>query len=309
MLLALYPAQKAMVDNAYMLDLAKVADGKAKSDGIAAGHAAAVAALAAGGVDPAAKPEAPYWPKPTPGVWQSTAPTVFTPEGATLKAWFLTSRSQFRPGPPVALGSARWVDDVEEVRRLGARDSTERSAVDTLRARFWAPYEINSTIRAVASQPGRSLVRNARFYALVSMTLDDMEHVLGDGKLHYGFWRPISAIRSGGGNPAIKADPNWEPLLKTPLHPEYPCGHCVEAAGLAAIFEAEGVPAGGLPFTNDKFPGMVVTVATPAEYARQVSFSRICAGVHFRSTTEVSDKIGRDLALYAMGKFAPPIGK
>ena len=67
-----------------------------------------------------------------------------------------------------------------------------------MRARFWAPYSTAPAIAAVANQPGRSLVRNARFYAMVSMVMDDAYLANVDAKLHYGFWRPIAAIRAGG---------------------------------------------------------------------------------------------------------------
>ncbi len=309
-LLACYPSQHAAIDDRYALALAEApgaggATGRAA--GIAAGKAAALAALATGGVDPAVK-VVPYWPKAPAGQWTATAPTVIDAAYLSLRPWFMTSSTQFRPGPPVALTSARWLHDVDEVRRMGGKTSSERSASDTVLARFWAPYDSAPALRAVAAQPGRSLVRNARFYAMTAMIDDDASLALVEAKFHYGFWRPISAIRAGGGNPAATADPQWQPLLATPLHPEYPCGHCVDAAARAAVIEAEGPPpAGGLPFSNAKMPGFVVTVATPAEYVRQVSFSRICGGVHYRSTAEASEAMARRIAAYALAKFAPPL--
>jgi len=307
-LVSTFPAQRAGFDDAYLLAMARIADGAARDAGIAAGHSAATAALAAGGVDPARANPVPYWPKQVAGVWQSTLPSYVTTDELSLKPWFMTAPSQFRPGPPPALGSARWLKDLEEVRRIGAKASTERSAEDTLRARFWAPYSTAPAIAAVANQPGRSLVRNARLYALVSMVMDDAALANADAKLHYNFWRPISAIRVGGGNPAFKADPRWEPLLRTPLHPEYTCGHCVAAASLAAVLKAEGAPpAGGYPFTNSRMPGLVVTVATPEEYVRQVSWSRVCAGVHYRFTAEVTEKMAAAVAANGLARFAPAI--
>ncbi len=224
-----------------------------------------------------------------------------------MKPWLMASATEFRPGPPVALDSPRWLKDLDETRRMGAKNSRERSAADTVLARFWAQAEPTAAIRAVASQPGRSLVRNARFYAMMALAGDDMGVALTSAKLHYGFWRPIAAIRAGGGNPAVTADPTWEPLLKTPLHPEYPCGHCAFAATVATVITAEGAPKSGLPFTNSKMPGVVVTIATPAEYVRQDSYSRIAGGVHFRSTAEVSEAMGHAIAANTLAKFAPPL--
>ncbi len=142
---------------------------------------------------------------------------------------------------------------------------------------------------------------------MVALADEDTSIATAEAKLHYGFWRPVQAIRAGGGNPAIKADPMWEPLLKTPLHPEYPCGHCIFAATNATVIEAEGAPAAGLPFASSQLPGVTITVATPAEYVRQDSFSRICGGVHFRSTAETSEAMGRRIAANTLANFAPPL--
>ena len=308
-LIGLYPAQASMIDDATVSALAAVPQGDGRRDGIAAGHAAAVAALAAGGRDPAVKPKR-YWPTGAPGVWSSTAETVISPLMATFRPWFLTSHDQFRPGPPLPLTDASWAKDLDEVRRIGEKTSAERSPLETFRARFWANYDEAPAMRAIAEQPGRSLVRNARFYALVAMARDDNFLVVADGKLHYSFWRPVAAIRAAATNGAQDGATalEWEPLLPTPMHPEYPCGHCERAAMMAALFESEGAaPPGGLRFINGKMPGLSVTVPDAEEYAREVSFSRICAGVHFRSTAEVSEATGRKVAAYVLSKFAPPL--
>ncbi len=305
-LLAAFPAQKGTIEDRYCLALAEERDGPGKAAGIAAGHAAAAAALKAGGLDPAVS-LVPYFPAVRPGQWVATAPTVIDVHYTALKPWFMASAAEFRPGPPVALDSPRWLKDVDEVRRLGAKASTERSEADTVLARFWAQARPIAAMRAIAAQPGRSLVQNARFYTMMALAGDDLGVALTSAKLHYGFWRPIAAIRAGGGNSAVQADPNWEPLLKTPMHPEYPCGHCAFGATGAAVMAAEGVPASGLPFTNSTMPGVTVTVASAEDYVRQDSFSRIAGGVHFRSTAEVSEKMGRAIAANTLAKFAPPL--
>jgi len=305
-LAAAFPSQKAMIDDRYALALAGERDGAAKDAGIAAGHAAAAATIRAGGLDPAAS-LTPYTPAGRPGQWLPTAFTSIDVHYPAMKPWFMPSASAFRPGPPVALDSPRWLKDIDEVRRIGGKTSTERRPADTVLARFWVQADQTSAYRVVAEQPGRSLVRNARFYAMLALAIDDMSIAVTEAKMHYGFWRPIQAIRAGGGNPAIQADPAWEPLLKTPLHPEYPCGHCIYAATVATVLDAEGVPKAGLPFTSTKMPGVTVTVPTTADFVRQDSFSRIAGGVHYRSTVEVSEAMGRKIAAYTLAKFATPL--
>jgi len=71
--------------------------------------------------------------------------------------------------------------------------------------------------------------------------MNDAEIAVLEAKYHYNFWRPITAIRNGdrNGNPATERDADWTPLIATPLHPEYPCAHCVIASTIAAVIRAE----------------------------------------------------------------------
>jgi hypothetical protein len=46
-------------------------------------------------------------------------------------------------------------------------------------------------------------------------------------------WRPITAIRAGYGG--VAPDPNWESLLITPPHPEYPSAHCIATGAVAQV--------------------------------------------------------------------------
>ena len=67
-----------------------------------------------------------------------------------------------------------------------------------------------------------------------------------DAKYHYEFWRPITAIRNGDidGNPATERDATWQPIDNTPMHPEYPCAHCI-ISGAVAVCHRSGARHGG----------------------------------------------------------------
>jgi len=58
-------------------------------------------------------------------------------------------------------------------------------------------------------------------------------------KYKYNFLRPITAIHNADplGNSAIKSDSNWESLLCTPAHPDYPAGHCAFSASAAKVLQ------------------------------------------------------------------------
>jgi len=89
--------------------------------------------------------------------------------------------------------------------------------------------------------PGREVTRNARLFAAVLGALNDTEIAVFEAKYHYNFWRPITAIRNGDidGNPNTERDANWQPLITTPIQPEYPCAHCMISSTIAAVIRAD----------------------------------------------------------------------
>src|SRR4029453_16923041 len=132
---ALVPVQQAAIDKAYQAALVRLSDGPAKTAGIAVGEQAATAILALCAGDGFDTPDS-YRPLTSPGVY---VPTVL-PEIAHWpgrKPWLLTSADQFRPGPPPSLTSAAWARDYNEIKALGAKQSSQRTADQTAIARFW----------------------------------------------------------------------------------------------------------------------------------------------------------------------------
>lgn len=309
-LIKFYPGQADKIDQAYTLALASIPAGPARANGITAGKAAAAAALAAGGIDPAL-PKGSYRPTAPVGRW-SASNVPFSPAVVTFRPWFMTSASQFRLPPPPPLTSKAFADSFNETKTVGAKASTVRTPEQTLNAKFFVDYQLDPMMRQVASAPGRSLVQNARFYALMAMASEDEYIVMADGKMAHMFWRPLNAIRTADadGNAATDVDPDWEPLVRTPAQPEYPCGHCSYSELVATIVAAEGPPpAGGYRFISDNLGGLSRSFATMKDYADAANNSRIEAGVHWRLTAEASRPAAAALARLAMEKFAPPLKK
>lgn len=307
-LASIYPSQQDKIDKALSLAMIDVPAGPARDAGIAAGRAAAVAALAAGGRDPALA-NGVYRPTAPMGKWSASG-VPFPPEIVTYRPWFMTSASQFRLPPPPDVTSAAFTSSFNETKAVGAKKSTVRTPEQTVNARFFVDYNIDPTMRQVASMPGRSLVRNARFYALTAMALDDFYVIMVDGKMAHMFWRPLNAIRTADadGNPATDIDPAWEPLLRTPSQPEYPCGHCSFSEVVATIAAAEGPPPpGGYRFVSDSIEGLSRNFASLQAYSDEASNSRIEGGVHWRMTADASRPPARAYAKLAMARFAPPL--
>jgi hypothetical protein len=305
---ALAPSQQASIDGAYRAALAGIAEGAAKTHGIAVGEQAAAAILALRADDGASAPED-YRPRTAAGVY---VPTVLPAalQWPTRKPWFMASPDQFRPGPPPALDSVLWARDYNEIKAVGAKNSAVRTAAQTDIARFWearGPQIYLPVARSVTTLPGREVTQNARLLAVATQALDDAAIAVFDAKYHYGFWRPITAIRNGDidGNDATERDASWMPLIDTPLHPEYPCAHCILAASLCAVLQAEIGPGPTPKFTSvsPTAPGVVRSWSRIEDLVQEVANARIYDGVHYRTSTEVGSAMGKKIGELAADKL------
>ena len=312
-LLSHFPGQKTALEENYAISMEAVADPAARAAGAAIGKAAAELALKAGGIDPAIV-QTPYLPRTQPGVWVPTQLPVFDPFVLAFKPWIMDRADSVRPGPPPALDSAAWARDYNEVKRLGGKVSKDRTPHETLMAKYRITANMMPSYRMAADMPGRSPVENARMFAMIGMIDDDVRIAIGEAKLHYNFWRPITSIRNGelDGNPATEPDKGWEPLITTPNHPEYPCGHCIYAAGEAEFMKAEvgATPRWGVRVSSRSIPNSAVQVLPNwDEWVRQVSYSRTLGGVHYRFSNEAGEEMGRKIARLAMAKVMRPLPK
>jgi hypothetical protein len=302
-LLKLVPAQQAAIEADYQAALKPLPEGRAKVDGIAVGEQAAAAILASCADDGSVAPNT-YRPHTTAGVY---VPTVFpvVPHWGKRKPWVMTSGDQFRPGPPPSLTSEIWKRDLDEIKTLGGKDSTKRSAEQTAIARFWEatlPVVYWPVARSVSSAPGRDVTDNARLFAVAGMAMDDALIAVFDAKYAYNFWRPVTAIRNADGD---ARDPGWTPFIETPMHPEYPCAHCIVSGALGAVLEAE-IGTGPVPKLSSASwtaGGAVRTWTSVGDFVQEVAVARIYDGVHYRNSTEVGTAMGKKVGELAVTRL------
>ena len=307
-LLKLMPVQQVAIDADYQALLGPLPDGPAKTNGIAVGEQAATAILASCANDGSVAPDA-YRPHTTPGVY---VPTVIpaVPHWGKRMPWVMASPDQFRPGPPPSLTSATWARDYNEVKALGSRNSTQRTPEQTAMAKFWeatAPAVYWPVARSVATASGRDVTDNARLLAVAGMAMDDALTAVFDAKYTYNFWRPVTAIRNGDldGNDATVPEPGWTPFIDTPMHPEYPCAHCIVSGALGAVLEAEigAAPAPKLSSASSTAGGAVRTWASVSNFTEEVALARILDGVHYRNSAEVGTAMGKKIGELAGAKL------
>lgn len=291
--------------------LTSIPDGEAKSDGIKLGEAVAAKILQARANNGADAPDA-YRPRTSPGVYVPTPPLV----GSTwpsLMPFALTKPSQFRPQPPIALTSKEWAADYNEIKDYGRKASATRSAQQTEAARFWlmvgAPA-YHPVPRQLVGVRHMNVVDSARFMALFAVALTDAYIAVFDAKYHYEFWRPITAIRNGDidDNPATELEATWQPIDNTPLHPEYPCAHCIESGAAVAVIES-ALGSADIPevsMTSSTAPGVTHRWTNLGAFAEEIANARIWAGFHYRFSTRVGTDMGRRIGEYVMKNVMQP---
>jgi hypothetical protein len=314
-LIARIPNQKAALDAALAAALAAIPDGRAKSDGVATGRAAAAAIVALRGKNGS---NLPYTPGQELGLWRPTPPVFAQAIGAGLgkvTPFTMSDESQFDLPEPeyFNLRSAAYAADYNEVKSLGASDSRTRTAEQSEIARFW--YEPSPGVhirlaRDLVVSRKLNLWDSARLFALLHLAGADCLIAGYGAKYRYNFWRPVTAIRNGAkdGNRQTDGDPNWNSYLETPSHPEYLSNHALLGAAWARILARFfGADQFSFTITSAKpYPGIKRSFTSFSQSAREAADSRIYAGVHFRSSCRDGLEIGRQIGAQTFENFLRP---
>jgi hypothetical protein len=310
-LLRLFPDQAKEFDAALQASLASVADGPGKADGMRVGEQAAAAVLGERGSDGIDAPNR-YRPFTMAGKYVPTMATASSTWGA-VRPFALKTGDQFRPPAPYELTSAKWAADFNEIKKLGAKTGSTRTPEQTEIARFWqltGPATYNPVARAYSSAKGLGLPENARLFALSAIATADAAVAVFDAKYTYGFWRPVTAIRTADidGNDATEIDAGWEPFANTPMHPEYPCAHCIFQGSAASVMQTlygDAVPR--FTLTSNTAPGVTRSFDKLSDYVADVVNGRVYEGVHYRTSGEVGAAMGRQIGQYVVQNFLTPL--
>ena len=306
------PDNAAELKAAMRSALAAMPEDATKAEGVRLGEAVATKILQARAEDGANVRDA-YRPRTQPGVYVPTAITASS-MWPHVTPFAMTGPAQFRPAPPAALDSAQWIADYNEIKAIGARGSTQRSAQQTEDARFWlmvGPATYYPLVRQIVAARHMNLIDCAHFMALVSVAEADAYIAVFDAKYTYEFWRPITAIRNGDtmNNAAMQRDATWVPIADTPMHPEYPCAHCITSMAFAsvvqALFGSTEVP--GLSMTSLSLPGVTHHWSNLDAYTAEVAEARIWAGFHYRTSTQVGKDMGRQIGRYVVATMMQPL--
>ena len=147
--------------------------------------------------------------------------------------------------------------------------------------------------------------------ALAAIALNDAVIAVLEAKYHYNFWRPVTAIRNGDidGNAATDREAAWQPIADTPMHPEYPCAHCVASGSVAgvvkAVFGTGDIPE--IATTSPAAPGVTHRWTNMTAFTDEVANARIWSGFHYRFSTRAGTNLGLHIGEYVVKSVMQPI--
>ena len=254
---------------------------------------------------------------PTPGNWQPTppanAPAAFTHFPAVMP-FALAQSTQFLPPPPPNLTSEQYAAEFNEVKELGAANSTTRTAEQTLTAQLWATgatteVYLNNLVRSLALNRNLTTAQNARLFALFYVSTHDGLQTTFTSQYTYGRWRPVTAIRRADedDNPNTEADPNWTSLIAAPPYPSYASNASSltssAAKALELFFGRDDIP---FQINFGGTPNVVRTYRSFSQMTDEAARSRVFGGIHFQSDTFYGQIAGRNVATYVFLNLMRP---
>jgi hypothetical protein len=318
-LVSRFPAQAAALDDTYAQYLSS--HGLTEADpGVSVGAKAAAGIIALRSCDGS-------FPNPAPppfiggtgiGVWRPTPPAnlpMLATWLANVVPFALTRPSQLRAEPLPALTTHEYAKDYNEIKLMGSRTNSLRTAEQTDIAHFWnTNYGVtwNAALRELSDTHVDNIADSSRLFALALMSISDALITCWNNKMFYVSWRPITAIQQGDsdGNPWTSGDVNWQPLITTPNYSEYPSGANsftgAVTRALEHFFETDHIEF-SVTTTN---PGPTAqdtrTYIRFSDAAQDVLDARIYEGIHFRFADEVGRRQGRQVADWVFKNYLRP---
>ena len=97
-------------------------------------------------------------------------------------------------------------------------------------------------------------------------------------------------------------------VIYTPMHPEYPCAHCILSGTIASVIKTalgtEDIPE--IAITSTAAPGVTHRFTNMTAFAQEVANARIWSGFHYRFSTRVGTGMGLKIGEYVVKNVMQP---
>jgi hypothetical protein len=244
----------------------------------------------------------PYTSPTGTGLWVPTPPAFAT---AALPNWGKmrplvvgsdTGADQGAPTPYSTDTTSAYCAQAREVYAISQNLTTEQKAT----ALFWADNPDGKSYggghwhailsQVLATQKIRLDVA-AVLVAQLGIAMSEASISIFKAKYHYNGLRPVTYIRS------VLNQPDWNTLIPTPNHPEYPSGHSIlSAAAAQTLTQWFGSQYAFTDHAYDALGFQPRSYHSFEEAAVEAGNSRVYAGIHYRKTCDVSQTHGKRIA-------------
>ena len=148
-----------------------------------------------------------------------------------------------------------------------------------------------SILKTLLTDLNTSLIEGARLYAGLFITMNDAAIGCFKAKYKYNQIRPVTYIRK------YMDHKDWNPLITTPPHPEYPAAHATISMASAKILTK--MLGDNVSFTDNTYSyrGYKAHHFNSIEEAgREAGMSRLYGGIHYRNSIEAGFSQGAKIA-------------
>ncbi|WP_395716262.1 PEP-CTERM sorting domain-containing protein [Prosthecobacter sp.] len=318
---SLYSGSSGAFTTLYNTQLSGIADGQAKTDGIAWGVSIANDMLAWRSGDGASTAGGtPYSPVGTIGYWaQTSASGALLPGWGTVGTFAIPGTGAYMSALPTGtladyMKTDPYATDYNEVKNIGSFFSLTRTSDQTNQAYFWAAAGgtvkttgmWNQVAATAASTAGLGVTDTARLFAAVNVAMADAGITAFATIYDNEFWRPETAIANGDadGNVNTDVDVAWAPLIAAPSFPEYVAlgSTLSEAAAATLAFylgDSMSFSLGG-DINGDGSIDMTRNFTSFSQASDEAMMSGIYGGTQFGTSAIAGHDIGLSVADYVV---------
>lgn len=235
------------------------------------------------------------------GMWVSTPPALAK---AALPYWgknrpLVSGSDDGTDQPPTPYSedpASAYYAQVKEVYDISQNITPEQKTI----ALFWADDPDGqsfggghwvSILNQILTARKSKLDVAAVAFAQLGIACSEATICIFKGKYKYNGVRPVTYIRT------VMKHPDWNALIDTPPHPEYPSGHAlVSAAAAQSLTQFFGANS---KFTDNSYPFRGFkprSYKSFEEAAIEAGDSRVYGGIHYRKTCDVSQMQGKMIA-------------
>lgn len=243
------------------------------------------------------------------GIWTPT-PTALT--AAALTNWgknrqiVIGSDNGADRAVPIPFSTdpaSAYYAQVKEVYDISQNLTPEQKAI----ALFWADDPDGksfggghwlSIMNQVILKEKSNLETAALAYAQVGIVCSETAISIFKGKYKYNGLRPVTYIRK------YMNKPEWNALIETPPHPEYPSGHAINSAAAAKILTM--LFGDHYKFTDNSYNSLGFAPRSYnsfEEAAIEAGNSRVYGGIHYRKTCDAGQLQGKAIAMNVTQKL------